>query len=77
LIVLDASAVIELLLNTPAAASIAGRIFAPQEWLHAPNLIDLEVTQVLRRWTCRLRRTGGGHRGMTFHSSPFASSVTM
>ena len=50
MIVLDASAAIELLLNTPLAGRIATRVFARRESLHAPHLIDLEVTQVLRRW---------------------------
>jgi predicted nucleic acid-binding protein len=53
-IVLDASAALELLLNTPIAPRIAARVLAPRETLHAPHLIDLEVAQVLRRW----ERTG-------------------
>ena len=50
MIVLDASAVIELLLNSPAGVRVAGRIFVEGESLHAPHLIDLEVVQVLRRY---------------------------
>lgn len=50
MIVIDASAILEVLLNTPKAAPIARRIFAPGEALHAPHLLDLEVTQVLRRY---------------------------
>jgi len=50
LIVLDASAALELLLNTPNAQGIASRVFSARETLHAPHLIDLEVAQVLRRW---------------------------
>jgi predicted nucleic acid-binding protein len=50
LIVVDASALIEVLLRTSAAARIEARIFAPRETLHAPHLIDLEVAQVLRRY---------------------------
>jgi len=49
-IVVDASAVLELLLNTRAAAKVSERIFATGETLHAPHLIDLEVAQVLRRY---------------------------
>jgi predicted nucleic acid-binding protein len=49
-IVLDASAVLELLLGTPAGARVARRIAAPAETLHAPHLVDLEVAQVLRRF---------------------------
>jgi predicted nucleic acid-binding protein len=49
-IVVDASAVLEVLLNTADGARIAGRLFAAGETLHAPHLLDLEVTQVLRRY---------------------------
>jgi len=49
-IVLDASAALELLLNTPIAPRMAARVLAPRESLHAPHLIDLEIAQVLRRW---------------------------
>ncbi len=54
MIVLDASAALELLLNTPIAPRVAARVLAPRESLHAPHLIDLEIAQVLRRW----ERTG-------------------
>ncbi len=50
MIVLDASAALELLLNTAAAPRVAQRVLSPRESLHAPHLIDLEVAQVLRRW---------------------------
>ncbi len=51
MIVVDASAVLEVLLNTPAAERISERIFADGETLHAPHLLDLEVAQVLRRYS--------------------------
>jgi len=50
MIVVDASAVLEVLLRAPAAASIEERLFAPGQSLHAPHLIDIEVAQVLRRY---------------------------
>lgn len=50
MIVVDASALIELLLNTPAGGRIGRRLFAPGETLHAPHVVDLEITQVLRRY---------------------------
>jgi len=50
LIVVDASAVLEVLLQTPAAPRLTRRIFAPGETLHAPHLIDVEVAQVVRRY---------------------------
>jgi len=54
-IVLDASAVLELLLVTEKGRRVAERIAPPLETLHAPHLIDLEVAQVLRRYVARGR----------------------
>jgi predicted nucleic acid-binding protein len=50
MIVVDASAALEVLLRTPAAASVEQRLFAQGQSLHAPHLIDIEVAQVLRRY---------------------------
>ena len=50
MIVVDASAILEVLLRTPAAPAIEERLFERGETLHAPHLIDLEVLQVLRRY---------------------------
>lgn len=50
MIVLDASAAIEWLLQSSAGAKIDHRIFARSESLHAPHLLDVEVAQVLRRY---------------------------
>jgi len=49
-IVVDASAILEVLLNTPAAARASRRLLAARETLHAPHLLDLEVAQALRRY---------------------------
>jgi len=49
-IVVDASAVLEVLLRTPLAPAVERRLFDPHQSLHAPHLVDLEVTQVLRRY---------------------------
>jgi predicted nucleic acid-binding protein len=49
-IVVDASAVIEALLRTPAAEAIEARLFDPRETLHAPHLLDVEVAQAIRRY---------------------------
>ena len=54
MIVLDASVAIEVLLNTSAGIQIAERFFDPDETIHAPHLLDIEVAQVLRRYA----RTG-------------------
>ncbi len=49
MIVLDASAVLDWLLQTSPGQRIERRIYAQAESLHAPHLLDLEVGQVLRR----------------------------
>jgi predicted nucleic acid-binding protein len=49
LIVLDASAVLDWLLQTPAGHRIERRISSHNEKLHAPHLIDLEIVHALRR----------------------------
>lgn len=51
-IVPDASAILEVLLRTDAAAAVEARLFAG-ETLHAPHVLDLEVAQVLRRYELR------------------------
>lgn len=50
MIVLDASAAVEWLLQTATGLRIDRRIFSPSESLHAPHLLDVEVAQVLRRY---------------------------
>ncbi|MBK8250114.1 MAG: type II toxin-antitoxin system VapC family toxin [Gemmatimonadetes bacterium] len=53
MIVLDASAVIELLLRSPLGDRVVDRIFERPTALHAPHLVDVEVGQVLRRFEAR------------------------
>jgi predicted nucleic acid-binding protein len=48
-IVLDASALVELLLGTAAGRAVAERIASPEVSLHAPHMADVEVAQALRR----------------------------
>lgn len=50
MIVLDASAAIALLKREPGSEHIEERVLANTGRVHAPHLIDLEVTQVLRRF---------------------------
>jgi predicted nucleic acid-binding protein len=50
LIVVDASALLEVLLRTSRGDRIASRLFSRGESLHAPHLVDVEVAQVLRRY---------------------------
>jgi len=52
-IVVDASALLEALLRTPAAKSVEERLFAPRQTLHAPHLLDVEIAQVIRRYAAR------------------------
>ena len=54
MIVVDASAVLEFLLQTPIGGRVEARLFRSDVEFHAPHLIDVEVTQGLRR----LVRTG-------------------
>ncbi len=51
MIVIDASALLEVLLNTSASERVTERLFGQNETLHAPHVLDLEVAQVLRRYT--------------------------
>jgi predicted nucleic acid-binding protein len=48
-IVVDASAVIEVVLRTRAAAAVERRVHDMRETLHAPHLIDIEVAHIIRR----------------------------
>ena len=49
MIVLDASAAVDWLLQTPAGQRIEQRIYASQDTLHTVHLLDVEFAQVLRR----------------------------
>jgi predicted nucleic acid-binding protein len=48
-IVVDASAVVELLLQTELGREVEARVFRDRDELHAPHLLDVEVLQALRR----------------------------
>jgi predicted nucleic acid-binding protein len=50
MIVIDASAVLEVLLRTPAANAVERWLFDPSQTVHAPHLLDVEVAQVVRRY---------------------------
>lgn len=49
MIVLDASAAVEWALGTRTGDAVRARLVAERGALHAPHLIDLEVTQAFRR----------------------------
>ena len=61
MIVLDASAVVELLLVTAAGRRLAERIRPSAISLNAPHLIDVEVTQAIRKYV--LAGAISGERG--------------
>jgi predicted nucleic acid-binding protein len=48
-IVVDASALLEFLLQTPLGTRVEVRLFRDGDELHAPCLVDVEVVQGLRR----------------------------
>jgi predicted nucleic acid-binding protein len=49
MIVLDTSAAVDWLLQTPVGQRIEQRIYAQQDTLHTVHLLDVEFGQVLRR----------------------------
>lgn len=49
MIVLDASAAVDWLLQTPAGQRIEQRVYARKDTLHTVHLLDVEFAQVLRR----------------------------
>lgn len=48
---MDASIILEVLLRTKSAQTIEKKIFSRGQTLHAPHLIDVEISQVIRRYT--------------------------
>jgi predicted nucleic acid-binding protein len=50
LIVIDASAVVVMLLGLERADVVMDRVFSGNENLHAPELLDVEVAQVVRKY---------------------------
>lgn len=53
MIVIDASALLEMLLQTHRAAFVMARALNESQRMHSPHLLDIEVTQVLRRLSQR------------------------
>lgn len=49
MIVIDASALVELLLQTRTGERVEACLFEEFDELHVPHLVDVEVTQALRR----------------------------
>ena len=57
MMVIDASAVLEILARTPTGIELEATLLDAN--LHAPHVIDLEVLNAIRRW----ERTGAIRRG--------------
>jgi len=49
MIVADASAILEFLLQTPLGEKVEARLFAEDDEIHVPHLVDIEIAQALRR----------------------------
>ena len=49
MIVIDASALLEFLLQTSLGARVEARLFGEEDELHVPHLLDVEIAQGLRR----------------------------
>lgn len=48
--VIDASALLEVLLRTPPGIALEPRLFGTLQPLHSPHLLDVEIAQVIRRF---------------------------
>jgi predicted nucleic acid-binding protein len=61
MIVVDASALVEVLLRTRDAQAIEDRLFEDGQTLHAPHLLDIEVAHAVRRYAIngQIDREGG------------------
>jgi predicted nucleic acid-binding protein len=62
MIVVDASALLEFLLQTPLGARVEARLFRDENEFHAPHLVDVEVVQGLRRLV-RTNEVSAGRAG--------------
>jgi predicted nucleic acid-binding protein len=72
-IVVDASAVLEFLLQTPRGVRVEARLFREEDEFHAPHLLDVEVVQGLRR----LVRTGEVSSGRAEEAMADLSDVVL
>jgi predicted nucleic acid-binding protein len=59
MIVIDASALLEFLLQTRLGTRVEARLFRDENEFHAPHLVDVEVVQGLRRLV-RTREVSSG-----------------
>jgi predicted nucleic acid-binding protein len=61
-IVVDASALLEMLLQTALGARVESRLLGSDDELHAPHLVDAEMAQALRRLV-RMGEVSAGRAG--------------
>jgi predicted nucleic acid-binding protein len=65
-IVIDASALLEVLLRTPVGEAIEARLAKNAGELHVPHLLDLEIAHALRRYALsRILGIDRCHRALT------------
>jgi predicted nucleic acid-binding protein len=67
MIVADASIIVEVLLRTAAGQAIEEGLFASDDALHAPCLLDVEVAQVFRRSYLLAMKCAAMRLGEEFH----------
>ena len=77
MIIADASVILEVLLNTAIGAEVEKQLFAPEQTIHVPYLTDLEVLQVLWRYSrtsiisgVRARQVIEDYRDIPFNRYP-------
>ncbi len=82
MVVVDASAILELLKGSIPGRRLLDRLGAPDYDLGAPHLIDAEVLQTLRRWTLTAglpaetaRRWLDAYQGLAIHRYPHGDLV--
>jgi len=72
-IVADASAVLEVLLNTATGVAVGRHLFALGETVHVPHLLDLEVLQGIRKYV----RTGSMSSLRAEHALQYYTSMSL
>ena len=70
--VIDASALLEFILQTPLGARVEARVLRAGDELHTPHLADVDVVQALRR----LVRMGEVSAARASEANPVCSGST-
>ena len=61
MIVVDASALLQVLLRTPTTNAVEDRLVASRQTLYVPHVLDVEIAQVIGRYAAK--GALGGERG--------------